>query len=84
MNEIEKRYKGWISFIATILMPQDEIKDFEIKSFKSDDEQLDGTYIVRAKKGNPTMELICYDEETAKEYCDFFNKYEKIVKLRKE
>lgn len=84
MSEIEKIYKGWISFNATILMPKDEIKDVEIKAFKSDDEELDGTYIVRVKKENPTMELICYDEETAKEYCDFFNKSKKVVKLRKE
>ena len=84
MSDIEKTYKGWITFNATILMPKDEIKDVEIKAFQSENEELDGTYIVRVKKGNPTMELICYDEEDAKEYCDFFNKSKKVVKLRKE
>lgn len=30
------------------------------------------------------IKTICSDEETAKEYRDFFNKSKKVVKLRKE
>ena len=30
------------------------------------------------------IKTVCYDEETSKEYCEFFNKSKKVVKLRKE
>jgi len=80
MPDIEKAHTGWVTADITLLIPKDEIKNVEIKSFMSDS-HLDGSYIVRITKHTPTIEIICENETEAKRLFKFLSKSKKVVNL---
>ena len=83
-NIYESRHIGWTVLDQVIMFPKDEIVEAKIISFKSDDpnDDLDGRYIVRLIKKNPTIEFVCANDQDAEKLMEFLNKSRKVVNLK--
>lgn len=82
-KEFEDKHIGWSVLNQVVVFPNDEIVEAKIISFRSDNpnDDLDGRYIVRLIKKNPTIEFVCANDQDAEELMEFLNKSRKVVNL---